>query len=101
MEINKTRNEYYKIKWFPMIQLCFLPIIVVRQLNYHFQFNKDGENTFWLNALLLIAGGFACSNGLFNTLAYAWNQETRDKICNRKKPNETELSAHLVNRTHI
>lgn len=74
------KKVYNKIKWFPLLQLCFAPIIALRQLNYHLSCLFKSEDGTLLFALLLIAGAFACLNGFLNGIAYAWNKVTRDKV---------------------
>ena len=90
------KKTYNKIKWFPLLQLCFVPIIGLRQLDHYFPTLFEGDLLF---ALLLISGAFACSNGLLNGIAYAWNRATRERIFSYFKGNQQiELKEALVSK---
>lgn len=96
--VMKAKNEI-NLKpafWIPLLQLCFLPIIILRQLNYLFGdlFTVIFEDS--LETLLVIAGAIACFNGLLNGLAYGFNKETKQEIL-RKFRRNSELDARLIN----
>ena len=81
--------------WPPLLQLCFLPIIVLFQIEHFYPELIEND----LNQTLkILFGAFAGLNGILNGFAYGFNRKTRKEFIRkiRGDSEDIELRQRLV-----